>query len=108
MTFSDGGSIEITEQTNSTREKLRDQLRAGKLDDRIIEVETQDRSSTMIDFVGGGGMEEMGVNFKDMFGNLFPCQNRQQEIENFRSEKITAPRRTGKSCGYGRNNAPRH
>lgn len=55
-----------------TREKLRAQLRNGELDDRIIEIETQDRSGATIDFIGGQGMEEMGVNLKDMFGNLFP------------------------------------
>jgi ATP-dependent HslUV protease ATP-binding subunit HslU len=57
---------------NRTREKLRERMRAGELDERPIEIETQDRSAAMIDFVGGQGMEEMGVNFRDMFGNLFP------------------------------------
>jgi ATP-dependent HslUV protease ATP-binding subunit HslU len=66
---------------NSTREKLRDQLRNGELDDRIIEIETQDRSNTMIDFVGGQGMEEMGVNFRDMFGNLFPSKTVRRKMK---------------------------
>lgn len=57
---------------NRTREKLRDQLNKGELDDKLVEVETQDRSNTMIDFVGGQGMDDMGVNLKDMFGNIFP------------------------------------
>ncbi len=71
----DEESIEehIEKSPNRTREKLREQLRNGELDERLIDVETQDRSGGMIDFVGGGqGMEEMGVNLKDMFGNLFP------------------------------------
>lgn len=55
-----------------TREKLREQLRRGELDDRLIELDTQDRGNATIDFVGGQGMEEMGVNLRDMFGNLFP------------------------------------
>lgn len=57
-----------------TREKLREQFRRGDLDDRMIEIETQDRSNATIDFVGGQGMEEMGVNLRDMFGNLFPAK----------------------------------
>src|SRR5687768_14465884 len=70
----DGGS-ELTESSYSrTREKLRDQLRRGELSDRMVEIETQDRGNTTIDFVGGQGMEEMGVNLKDMFGNLFPAK----------------------------------
>ena len=64
-----------------TREKLREQLTGGDLDDRLIEIETQDRSSGMIDFVGGQGMEEMGVNFKDMFGNLFPPKSVRRKMK---------------------------
>jgi ATP-dependent HslUV protease ATP-binding subunit HslU len=85
--FSDGYSnsstldLEKKPATNSTREKLREQLRSGELDDRMIEVETQDRSNTMIDFVGGQGMEEMGVNFRDMFGNLFPSKTVRRKIK---------------------------
>lgn len=55
-----------------TRDKLREQLKKGELDDRFIEIETTDRSNTTIDLVGGQGMEEMGVNLRDMFGNIFP------------------------------------
>lgn len=63
---------EADKPLNRTREKLREQLQNGELDQRLIEIETQDRSGGMIDFVGSQGMEEMGVNFRDMFGNLFP------------------------------------
>ena len=66
---------------NRTREKLRDQLRNGELDDRLIDVETQDRSGGMIDFVGGQGMEEMGVNLRDMFGNLFPSKTVRRKMK---------------------------
>ena len=66
---------------NRTREKLREQLRAGEFDDRLIEVETQDRSGGMIDFIGGQGMEEMGVNFKDMLGNMFPAKQVRRKIK---------------------------
>ena len=68
-------------QPNRTREKLREQLRNGEFNDRLIEIETQDRSNTMIDFVGGQGMEEMGVNLRDMFGNLFPSKTVRRKIK---------------------------
>jgi ATP-dependent HslUV protease ATP-binding subunit HslU len=61
-------------KSKGTREKLREQLRRGELDDRLIELDTQDRGNATIDFVGGQGMEEMGVNLRDMFGNLFPAK----------------------------------
>jgi ATP-dependent HslUV protease ATP-binding subunit HslU len=65
-------STEIEQPQSRTREKLREQLRNGQLDDRLIDIETQDRSNATIDFIGGQGMEEMGVNLRDMFGNMFP------------------------------------
>ena len=68
-------------QSNRTREKLREQLRKGELDERLIEIETQDRSTPSIDFIGGQGMEEMGVNFRDMFGNLFPSKTVRRKIK---------------------------
>ena len=81
--FENDNSLDLQEkpQTNRTREKLREQLRSGDLDDRLIEVETQDRSNTMIDFVGGQGMEEMGVNLRDMMGNLFPAKTVRRKIK---------------------------
>ena len=77
------GSIDLIEKSmpNRTREKLREQFRAGELDERLIEIETQDRSNATIDFVGGQGMEEMGVNFKDMFGNLFPSKTVRRKLK---------------------------
>lgn len=64
-----------------TREKLREQLRNGELDERLIEVETTERSNASIDFIGGQGMEEMGVNFRDMFGNLFPSKSVRRKMK---------------------------
>ncbi len=70
----DGIEADSEQQPTRTREKLREQLKRGHLDERMIELDTQDRGPTTIDFVGGQGMEEMGVNLKDMFGNLFPTK----------------------------------
>jgi len=68
-------SPETAEQPHSrTREKLREQLRNGSLDERLIDFDTTDRSNATIDFIGGQGMEEMGVNMRDMLGNLFPTK----------------------------------
>ena len=72
--FGDDGSEEKEKPLARTREKLRQQLRNGDLDDRLIDFDTQDRSNASIDFIGGQGMEEMGVNMRDMLGNLFPTK----------------------------------
>lgn len=86
--FENTADLEITDQTNRTREKLRQQLREGKLNDRLVEIETQDRSNTMIDFVGGQGMEEMGVNLRDMFGNMFPSKTIKRKIKISDAKKL--------------------
>nr|MDQ3043367.1 AAA family ATPase [Acidobacteriota bacterium] len=57
--YENDNSLDLSEksQTNRTREKLREQLRKGELDERLIEIETQERPNASIDFVGGQGME---------------------------------------------------
>ena len=72
--FGDETTGEVEKPHARTREKLRQQLRNGDLDDRLIDFDTQDRSNATIDFIGGQGMEEMGVNMRDMLGNLFPTK----------------------------------
>ncbi|MEQ1921176.1 MAG: ATP-dependent protease ATPase subunit HslU [Pyrinomonadaceae bacterium] len=71
---------ETPQSIHRTREKLREQLINGDLDDRLIDIETTDRGNATIDFIGGQGMEEMGVNFKDMFGNMFPAKTVQKKL----------------------------
>lgn len=66
---------------NRTREKLREQLRNGELDERLVEIETTDRATPMVDIIGGQGMEEMGVNFGDMLGNMFPKKTKRRKVK---------------------------
>ena len=73
-------TTEVAVPQSRTREKLREQLNRGELDNRLIDIETQDRGNATIDFIGGQGMEEMGVNFKDMFGNMFPNKTVQKKL----------------------------
>ncbi|HLM62051.1 MAG TPA: ATP-dependent protease ATPase subunit HslU [Pyrinomonadaceae bacterium] len=82
--YDNDSSLDLTDEKPSplrTREKLREQLRKGELDERLIEIETTERSNATIDFVGGQGMEEMGVNFRDMFGNLFPSKSVRRKLK---------------------------
>ena len=55
---------------DSTREKLRGMLRAGGLDERVVEMEVQERSTPTMQIFGAQGMEEMGLNLQEMIGNL--------------------------------------
>ncbi|MBW1679170.1 MAG: ATP-dependent protease ATPase subunit HslU [Deltaproteobacteria bacterium] len=66
---------------DSTREKLRQLLRSGKLDERMVELETSHRTMPVIEVFSASGMEEMEFNIKEMFGNLFPKKTEKQKVK---------------------------
>jgi ATP-dependent HslUV protease ATP-binding subunit HslU len=68
------------DQFQRTREKLRAQLRAGKLDNRIVEIEIREKSFPTIELAGPQGIEEMGINMKDMLGNLFQGRTKKRKM----------------------------
>jgi ATP-dependent HslUV protease ATP-binding subunit HslU len=67
--------------TEATREKLRAMLRAGKLDEREVEIEAQDRTLPVFENFSQAGMEEMVVNISDMFGSAFPRRTRKRRVK---------------------------
>lgn len=69
------------EQENTTRNKLRKLLRAHKLDERTVELETTQRAFPIVEIFSAAGMEEMDINIKDMFGNLFPKKSRKRKVK---------------------------
>jgi ATP-dependent HslUV protease ATP-binding subunit HslU len=68
------------DQFQRTREKLRAQLRDGKLDSRLIELEIREKNFPVIELAGPQGVEEMGINMKDMLGNLFQGRTKQRKM----------------------------
>ena len=68
------------EQSQRTREKLRVQLRSGKLDNRLVEIEVREKSFPVIELAGPQGVEEMGINMKDMLGNLFQGRSKRRKM----------------------------
>lgn len=63
-----------------TREKLRAQLREGKLDNRIVDIEVREKNFPTIELAGPQGIEEMGINMKDMLGNLFQGRTKRRKM----------------------------
>jgi len=63
-----------------TREKLRTQLRSGKLDNRLVELEIREKNFPTIELAGPMGVEEMGINMKDMLGNLFQGRTKRRKM----------------------------
>jgi len=68
------------EQFQRTREKLREQLRAGKLENRMVEMEVREKNFPTIEVAGPQGVEEMGINMKDMLGSLFQGKTKRRRM----------------------------
>ena len=64
-----------------TRDKLRRLLRMGELDERMVDIETQDNQMPSMQVFGPQGPEEMGFNIKEMFGNIFPKKTKQRRMK---------------------------
>src|SRR2546421_3504029 len=64
----------------ATLEKLRSQLRAGRLDERMVELETQHQAMPMLEIFSGQGMEEMGIHLKDMLSNMMPSRTKRRRV----------------------------
>ena len=69
------------EDQRVTREKLRKLLKAGKLNDKYVEVEIVDRTLPIVEVFSASGLEEMDINIKDMFGGLFPKKKKQRKVK---------------------------
>jgi ATP-dependent HslUV protease ATP-binding subunit HslU len=68
------------DQMDRTREKLRAQLRDGKLDQRQVEVEVRERSTPAFEIISSQGVEEMDINVKDMLSGIFGQQKRRRRM----------------------------
>jgi len=68
------------DHSTSTREKLREQLHAGKLDTRVVEIDVQQRSTPSFELVSGSNIEEIGVNLRDMLPGMFQGRNKRRKV----------------------------
>ncbi len=75
------GGVKEEGDSKETREKLRKLLRSGKLNEKYVEVEVQDRNLPMVEIFTASGMEEMDINIKEMFGSLFPKKKKQRKVK---------------------------
>ena len=74
------GYIEADSQSR-TREKLRQQLREGKLDDRIVELDVREKSFPAFEIISNQGVEEMDINMKDMLPNIFGQRTKKRKMK---------------------------
>jgi ATP-dependent HslUV protease ATP-binding subunit HslU len=76
----DGGNA-LAESSGRTREKLRQQLREGKLDDRTVEIDVRERNFPSFEIISNQGAEEMDINIKDMLPNIFGQRTKKRKMK---------------------------
>ncbi|HZL69581.1 MAG TPA: ATP-dependent protease ATPase subunit HslU [Candidatus Limnocylindrales bacterium] len=69
------------EPGSRTREKFRQQLREGKLDERIVELDVREKSMPAFEIITNQGVEEMDVNMKDMLPNIFGQRTKKRKMK---------------------------
>ena len=69
------------DSSSRTREKLRQQLREGKLDDRTVEIDVRERSFPAFEIITNQGTEEMDINMKDMLPNIFGARTKKRKMK---------------------------
>lgn len=64
-----------------TREKLRQQFREGRLDDRMVEIDVRERNMPSLEIISNQGAEEMGVNLQDILPNIFGQRTKKRKMK---------------------------
>jgi ATP-dependent HslUV protease ATP-binding subunit HslU len=75
-----GEEATVREQTSRTRERMREQLHGGRLDDRVIELDVRDTAMPSFEVIAGTSVEEIGINLKDMMGNMFQGRTKTRRL----------------------------
>jgi ATP-dependent HslUV protease ATP-binding subunit HslU len=75
------GTTSSGESHSRTREKLRQQLREGKLDERMVEIDVREKSFPAFEIISNQGVEEMDVNIKDMLPNIFGQRTKKRKMK---------------------------
>ena len=75
------GTTSGGDSQSRTREKLRQQLREGKLDERMVEIDVRERNFPSFEIISNQGVEEMDVNIKDMLPNIFGQRTKKRKMK---------------------------
>jgi ATP-dependent HslUV protease ATP-binding subunit HslU len=77
---SEADAAQQRDQNQRTREKLRAQLREGKLDQRMVDIEVRERAMPSFEIISNQGVEDMDVNFRDMLSGMFGQQKKKRKM----------------------------
>ena len=78
---SDNSDRTAADQWNRTREKLRGQLREGKLDERMVEIEVKERNFPAFEIISNQGIEEMDINIKDILPGFLGQRSKKRKMK---------------------------
>jgi ATP-dependent HslUV protease ATP-binding subunit HslU len=76
----DEDPLRAGEAQQGTRERMREQLRAGRLDDRVVELDVQDRQVPSLEIIQGSSIEEIGLNLKDMMPGFLQGRSKKKRV----------------------------
>jgi ATP-dependent HslUV protease ATP-binding subunit HslU len=76
----DEQAASVREQAQRTREKLREQLRAGRLDHKQVEIDVREKSFPSFEIIAGSSVEEVDINVKDMLPGLFQGRMKKRKL----------------------------
>ena len=79
---------EREERFEKTKRKIREKLKKGELENRIIEIEIEENIQPTVEIFSNSGIEGMGINFKDILGRMFPQKKRRQKVTVAEARKI--------------------
>ena len=89
-TFYGSGPGDTVKAPTNTRERLREKLLKGEMDERYVEVEVEESTSLPLQIFSGSGLEEMDVGLKGMLGKLMPSQTKTKKVKIKDARKILA------------------
>jgi len=77
----DPGHTLVGESGSRSREKLRQQLREGKLDERTVELDVREKNIPAFEIISNQGIEDMDINFKDILPNIFGQRTKKRKMK---------------------------
>jgi ATP-dependent HslUV protease ATP-binding subunit HslU len=76
-----GDHAAARDQQTQTRERFREQLRTGRLDARVVEIDVRERSFPSFEIVAGSAVEDVDINLKDMLPGLFQGRSKKRKVK---------------------------
>jgi ATP-dependent HslUV protease ATP-binding subunit HslU len=77
----DEDTTAVRDQPSHTRERMRDQLRAGRIDTRVVELDVREKSFPSFEILSGSNLEEIDVNLKDMLPGFFQGRSKKRRMK---------------------------